>query len=625
MKNTVGGSFRRLLSCSVVAAVPVAAVFAEEPQGAPVIRLSETVVTPTRTPTPLEDVGSAVTVITRKEIEESQARLVTDLLRKVPGVFVAQSGRPGGQASVFTRGLNSNQTLFLLDGARIGNPLNGLVTLSNLTTDQIERVEVVRGPQSTLYGADALGGVVNLVTRKGGGQTGGAITLEAGSYESFRQAIDLWGSSGKFSGALSFSHLATNNAFPNDDFENYTVGGSATYQLTKNLQIDATFRYTKAENGVPGPVAVLPPNLTERLQDETIFGRIGATWTLFGIWQQSLFISENHEELFDRGNPFVVSDSRADSLQIGWQNNVKLAKDNTLTAGLDWYLNKGQYETVGATPFEETASNTAVYLQDQATFGRVSLTGGVRYDDNSSFGSRFTYRGAGVLRFDETGTRIKGSIGTGFKAPTLNDLFLGFPAFGSAPNPDLKPETSLGWDIGFEQDLGKRATVEARYFENDVDDLITFAAVGSSFMPINVERARTRGIESSLQLRPTDDLTFWVSYTWLAEAKNLTTGARLLRRPENVGTIGANYHFLDRWNIYTSATLVSARADIDAATFLPTQAKPYTKWDATLSVDINKHFQIFGRVENLIGDDYEEASGYPALGRVFWGGVTAKF
>ena len=625
MKNAVGGFCRRLLSCSVIAAVPVVATFAAEPDDGPLIRLGETVVTPTRTATPLENVGSAVTVLTREEIERSQTRAVSDLLRRVPGVSVVQSGRPGGQVSVFTRGLNSNQTLFLIDGARIGSPLNGLVTLSNLTPDQVERIEVVRGPQSTLYGADALGGVVNIVTRKGGGPFGGSATLEGGTYDSFRQIVDLWGGTKKFTGALSISHVGTNNPFPNDDYDNFTVGGSATYQPAANLQINGTFRYTKAENGLPGPVGVQAPNLTERLEDETFFGRIGMEWTLIDIWQQSLFISENHEELFDRGDPIALSTARSDVLQIGWQNNVKVCKDNTVTAGIDWYLNKGQYETVGATPFEKTVRNTAVYLQDQAGFGRVSLTGGVRYDDNSRFGSRFTYRGAGVLRFDETGTRIKGSIGTGFKAPTLNDLFLDFPAFGSVGNPALKPETSVGWDIGFEQDFGKLVTAEVRFFQNDIRDLITFTSVGPIFTPINVERARTRGIESSVQVRPIDDLTLWASYTWLAEGKNLTTDARLLRRPEHTGSIGANYHFLDRFNLNSTVTLVSARADIDAATFGPATNRPYAKWDLALSVDLNKHFRVFGRVENILDERYQEANGFPALGRVFWGGVTTKF
>src|SRR5207249_2498369 len=138
----------------------------------------------------------------------------------------------------------------------------------------------------------------------------------------------------------------------------------------------------------------------------TIFVRLGMELTVCEKWRQSFFVSENHEELFDRGNPFAVSDSRSNTVQIGWQHTISISKANTATAGLDWYENRGSYQTIGAIPFDESVDNIAGYLQDQVTlFDRLSLTGGVRYDDNSRFGSRFTYRGAGVLRIDETGTR----------------------------------------------------------------------------------------------------------------------------------------------------------------------------------------------------------------------------
>ncbi|MEO6785239.1 MAG: TonB-dependent receptor, partial [Chthoniobacteraceae bacterium] len=575
------------------------------------------------------------TLISRDEIEKSQTREVADLLRMVPGLSVVQSGRTGGQVSVFTRGMNSNQTLFLVDGARIGSPLNGLVTLSNLTTDQIERIEVVRGPQSTLYGSDALGGVINIVTRKGnelqkdGKNFGGSLTIEGGTHDAFRQAIDLWGAGKRVFGTFSFSHDSTNNVFTNDRYENTTAGGSLTFRPSDELQISGTVRYTNGRNGLPGAVSAMPENFTEHLLDETFFGRVAIDWKVNDIWQQTLSVSNTHENLYDTGNSFSQSLSHSDSFQIGWQNNFKLGKSNTLTAGLDWYLNKGMYSTVGATPFEKTIRNTAVYLQDQATFfERLTLTGGVRYDDNSRFGDEVTYQGTAVLRFDETHTRLKGSIGTGFKAPTLNDLYLTFPdsGFGAfLANPNLKPERSVGWDIGFEQDLGKHAMLSMRYFQNNIRGLITSTSTGSDLTQTNVDHARTAGIEATLNAHVTDDLTLWASYTWLAEAKNLTDGSRLLRRPEHTGTIGANWHFLQRCNLNTSLSLVSARADIDATTFGNTKDRAYAKWDAALSIEVCKNCEIIGRVENITDERYEEANGYPALGRIFWGGLKLKF
>ena len=639
MKNIVGGVCRRFVSLGVAVAAPVIPSFAAEEAG-PRLRLDETVITPTRTLTRLEKIGSAVTVITRDEIEKSQAHEVADLLRKVPGISVTQSGRTGGQVSVFTRGLNANQTLFLVDGARIASPLNGLVTLSNLTTDQVERIEVVRGPQSTLYGADAMGGVINIVTRKGDElrkgskgsdwrNFGGTVTIEGGSHDAFRQAVDVWGTGKMVSGSLSFSHDSTKNAYQNDAFENTTVGGSVTFRPSETFQISGTFRYTNGRNGLPGAVGAFAADPLENLRNESIFGRVALDWTLGEIWQQTLSISGTHENLYDVGNAFTQSLSHSDVFQISWQNNLKLSETNTLTAGIDWHQGNGMYSTAGAMPFDRSIQNTAVYVQDQATiFQRLTLTGGLRYDDNSRFGSQFTYQGTGVLRFDETGTRVKGSIGTGFKVPTLNDLYLSFPdtGFGAfLANPNLKPEKSVGWDIGIEQDLCKHATLGIRYFQNNIRDLIAPTSVGFDLTQTNVERARTAGIEATLNVKVSDDFTLWLAYTWLSEAKNLGTGERLKRRPEQTGTIGANWHFLERCNLNTSLTLVGARADIDAATFSTTKDRPYAKWDAALSVEVHKNLEIFGRVENITDERYEEANGYPALGRVFWGGVKMKF
>ena len=625
MKNIVDG-FVRLSSCSAVAAWSVAAAWAEEIDES----LPTVVITATRTLTPLENVGSAVSVITREQIEKSQARSLPDLLRTVPGVSVAQSGRPGGQTSVFVRGLNSNQTLFLIDGARITNPLNGLVTLSNLTPDQVERIEVVRGPESTLYGADAMGGAINIITKKGAGALSGSATLEGGSNNAFRQGLELSGTSGKFGGNLGFSHLETDNEYPNDDYENLTVNGSGTFRAMENLMFDATVRYTKAEAGVPGPVAFFPANPTERLKDETLFARVGMDWKIGDIWRQTLFVAETHEELFDRGNPFGISDSRSDILQVGWQHTLDLKKWGTFTAGLDWFDNRGEYETLGATPFDESVQTIAGYVQEQVTlFDRLTLTGGARYDDNSRFGARFTWRGAAVLRISESGTRVKASGGTGFKAPTLSDLFLSFPSDGPfaafVANPDLRPEKSTGWDVGIEQDLGAKATAGLRYFENDVRDLITFSFVAPNFTQTNIDRARTRGIEATLEVRPVQNLTLWANYTWLAEAKNLTTSAKLLRRPEQSGSAGASYRFFDRADLSTTVSLVGERDDIDPASFATVQNPSYAKWDVALSVDVQKNLRVFGRVENLLDDPYQEARGFPALGRVFWGGISARF
>jgi vitamin B12 transporter len=599
-----------------------------------VTRLPEVVVTATREATPLDDVGNAVTVISHDEIVNSQARSVPDLLRESAGLSVVQSGGPGGQTSVFTRGLNSDQTLFMIDGARINSPVTGLAALANLTPDQVERIEIVRGPQSTLYGADAMGGVVNIITRKSAGPPTGSVTLEGGSYGTFDQLADVSFATNKFGTTASFSHLYTDNPFPNDEFDNLNFADSLWYQILEKAALDATVRFTAADTGLPSEYndgKPLTPNPTDHLHDHNYFGRVGLKLDVSDTWQQTFFIAETHEELFEVG--VYPSDLRTDLAQVGWQNDVKLADWNTLTAGLDWYLNHGAYNTSGATPFNQSNNDVAGYVQDQATlWTRLTLTAGARCDHNSQFGDFVTGRGAGVLRFNETGTRLKASGGSAMRAPTLSDLYQSYPSVYGYPaflaNPNLKPEQSTGWDAGVEQDIGPRVTGSARYFENNIRDLITDVYEAPDFILENVNRVRTDGIELGLDARPVANLTCFANYTWLMEAKDLTgnTLTPRLRRPEHSANLGANYRFFNRFNAHTSLALVGSRYDYQVvAPYGIVRNGGYARWDVGLAADICKHCQVFVRLENLLDEKYEEVIGYPALGRTVIGGATAKF
>jgi vitamin B12 transporter len=351
------------------------------------------------------------------------------------------------------------------------------------------------------------------------------------------------------------------------------------------------------------------------LQNEILFGRAAVDVTATDWWQQTVFVAHTHEDL--RNLNVFPSVSRADVTQVGWQHTLPVAEWHTIVAGLDWYQQNSQFEGFGSA-FDATVDNTAVFVQDQVTlWKRLSLTGGGRLDHHSQFGDEFTYRFAGVLRVTES-TRFKASAGTAFKAPTLNDLF--FPGFS---NPALKPEESFGWDAGIEQDLcNGKATVGARFFQNSFDNLIAFPP--PTFLPDNVARARTQGVELTAETQPAKDLVLRAAYTFL-ETEDLATGLPLLRRPKHSGSIGADYRFCRRYALHTDATFVGRRDDFDPATFGRARNAGYVKWDLALAVDVTQHFQIFGRVENLLDDQYEEAKGFPALGRVVYVGGKVKF
>ena len=585
-------------------------------------RLPEVVVTATRTSTPVADVGNSVTVISQAEIVNSQARTLPDLLRESAGVSVVQSGGPGGQTSVFTRGLNSNQTLFMIDGVRVNSPVFGTAMLANLTPNQVERIEIVRGPQSTLYGADAVGGVVNIITRKGSGPLTGSATLEGGSYGTFNQLAEISGGQGKLSGGASVSHSYTDNPYPNDDFENLNLAGTLAYQVVEKATLDTTVRFTTTDTGLPSAYdqgKPLTPKPTDRLHDHNYFGRVGLQLDLADCWQSTLFVAETHEELFQVGSPYTRSELRTDLAQFGWQNDVTLADWNKLTAGFDAYLNHGDYSTPGATTFDKCNNDVAGYVQDQATlWNRFILTAGTRYDHNSQFGDSVTGRGAGVLRVDESGTRLKASGGSAFKAPTLSDLYqtypsaYGYPAF--LANPNLQPEESTGWDAGVEQDCGTVLTVSGRYFENNIKE--------------NVNRARTDGIEISLDARPVTNLTGWANYTWLIESKDLSHNSlsTRLRRPEHAANLGVSYRFFRRVTASTGVALVGSRYDYQVVSpWGIVRNGGYARWNLGLTGDVDKHFQVFVRLDNLLDEKYAEVIGYPALGRTVIGGATVKF
>jgi len=312
---------------------------------------------------------------------------------------------------------------------------------------------------------------------------------------------------------------------------------------------------------------------------------------------------------------------------------LTLADWNKLTAGFDAYLNHGAYITPGATAFDKCNNDVAGYLQDQATlWNRFILTAGTRYDHNSQFGDSVTGRGAGVLRFDETGTRLKAAGGSAFKAPALSDLYQSYPSVYGYPaflaNPNLQPEESTGWDAGLEQDLGSQVTASARYFENNIRNLIASVYQAPDFIKENVNRARTDGIEISLDARPVTNLTCWANYTWLIESKDLShdTLNTRLRRPEHSANLGTSYRLFNRVTVSTGLALVGSRYDYQVVSpWGIVRNGAYAKWNLGLTGDINKHFQAFVRLDNLLDEKYAEVIGYPALGRTVMGGATVKF
>jgi vitamin B12 transporter len=638
--------YRLLSYCAVL--VVSSAVLAEEPavpaESASTNRLPEVVVTATRVPTAVETTPTSISVITRDQIAAQQATTVADVLRNQAGVEVARTGQPGQQTSVFMRGANYDNTLVLIDGIRVNNGFNNAFDFANLPVDNIERIEVLRGPQSTLYGSEALGGVINIVTRKGADTLTGAATVEGGSHDSLHSHVEFVApikmrDTGTLTMAGDGGYFTTDNDRPNNYLNSWNGSGRATWEVSDRFRATLLGTYLQSKAGSPGDRFTKDPN--DWLLNENSMVGLTLQGQPLDFWDIKLTLAHSHDRSFydsppNPGSSFpstfteltTVSRDQVDMQHIFTINDqhkilVGGTYDNTRANDLQLLSMTGYAST---NKIDRPITDKAVYGQYEFTpVQRFTFTAGGRLDDYNTFGSHATYRFGGRWTTPVTETILRASVGTGFRAPAVRDLYSP-AAFGG--NPNLQPERSLGWDAGVEQSfMDGKLRIGATYFQNEFDNLI--GRNSTTNVLININRAQTIGAETFVAWTPLTNLTVRATYTWLADAQDLTTSQRLLRRPEHSGSFGVTYRFLDRFTANLDTALVGSRPDAfyDPVTYATKRVTNggYVKVDIGLSCDISKHFTVFGRVENLLDEHYEEIFGYPALGRAFWAGGTAKF
>jgi len=600
--------------------------------------VEEVVITATRIETLSEEVASSITVVSGDEIENKQKITVFDALRGVPGIDVVQQGGPGQVTSIFIRGAESAHTLVLVDGIEMNDPISPVRTydFANLGTDNIERIEILRGPQSTLYGSDAIGGVINIITKKGKGRPVFTVSNEGGSFETFKESIGMNGGSQLINYALSGSRFntdgisAANKKYGNheeDGYENTSVSARVGLTPSEGFGADFILRYIDADTDLDnygGPGGDDPNYMGKSKQ---LFFRTQASFALFNdLWEHEIgFSTADYERDYDNdpdpAHPSDLERSSYDSniLKFDWQNNVYLNDINTIIFGVEteeekgksYYYSESLFGPYTSTFTKKSARITGYYLQDQVkAFESFFATLGVRFDDHSKFGSKTTYRIAPAYLIRQTETKIKASCGTGFKAPTLYQLY------SSYGNRYLDPEKSKAWDIGIEQHLLKDIlSLGTTYFRNDFNNLIDFDLSTSRYK--NVFKAKSEGFELFASLKPINELMVRASYTY-TNTEDKATGEDLLRRPKDKMGLDVNYHFLERGNINLNIIYVGKRDDIyfDPFTYSSTRValSRYTLVNLAASYDITKNFKVFGRVDNLFDEDYEEIKGYGTPG-----------
>lgn len=624
----------RFLSASLLLALTPISVSATPNESGS--QLTPIVVTATRTETPQNQIASAVTVIDRRAIEQSGKSRVSELLRSVPGLSLVQQGGPGQVTSVFMRGTESNHVLVLIDGVEISDPsvFGGQVDFSNLLVENVERIEVVRGPQSTLYGSDAIGGVIQIFTRQ---NTGSNYHLEIGEFATVSTGAALRRSFGNHSFGLSADVLDTagtsvanphrGNHDEKDAYRNSTLSLNWATRVNEALELSFNTRLQNADaeldtffnpfNPAEDFVAHDPDFESETDQS---FSRLQARWEDPANQrnQRIAYSYSSHDRSTDNGPkgadsvPFEREFS-ANKSKLDWQGNMQW-QSHGLTAGAE--VEKDRARTSG---FSDSIENTAVYLQDRVQFlPQFSTSFGARYDKHDLFGNEITWRIAPLYTLS-SGTQIKASYGTGFKAPSLTELFDN--SFGSA-NPDLKPETSHGWDIGIEQPFAS-GYVELIYFRNEIEDLINFDL--ASFKNENIDEAETRGYEFIAAYTPITRLDLKLSYT-RSKSEDSSTGEALLRRPEGEAALHITWQSTTKLRLGLAARYVGERDDYFGFNTFPASQgigslPSYKVFDINAGYLLSPAWRLTLRVDNVADEEYEEAAGYAAPGRAAYVGV----
>ena len=563
------------------------------------------VVTATLEPEPAAEIAATVEVIESEEIELRQSELVLDLLRTLPGLSVTQSGSPGKVASLFTRGTSSAHTLVLLDGVVLNDPVLGGFDWATPAPEGLERVEVVRGPYSALWGSSAVGGVVQLVTRAPATSIWD-VRLEGGSHDYLRAGVSAAAPLGPLAFDLSGHLRRGEGELDNDFFDGEQAHLRADWRPHDGLRVGLLGRAADARIGLPFDFFGAPSPRREQASESELVA-LPVDWTR-GDWRfEGLLARTDSElELSDPDDAFAASTNLAEREQaralVAWNSSSAF----WIAGGVERERQTASTASAFGPGLEEARQTTdAAFAQAAWSGERTRLEAGVRYDDHSAFGSETSARGGVVVSLGER-ARLRASYGESFRAPSLGDLY--FPFFG---NPELRPERGESVELGVEAELGI-SRLRLTGFRNDLDDLIQFDPV--LFLPFNIGRARTEGVEASLESRA-DRWRARLDGTWL-DTEDRDTGAPLPRRPEWSAS-GLAFWTEESWDAGATVRYVGEREDLGRAPLAS-----YTTVELAGSWRALGWLAPYARVENALDRAYEEAVGFPAPGRTWVVGVA---
>jgi len=639
---------------------------AEETSTEEVVKTEEVVVSATKTEIPVKQVTSAVEIITGEQLQQRRVKTVAEALRLAQGLAVFQSGGPGTLVDVRMRGGTPEQTLVLIDGAIVNSATLGSYDFAHLTTDNIERIEILRGSQSMLWGSDAMGGVINITTKRGRDTPNIAGFFEYGSFNTLREGANLTGKKGPVDFALSLSRWDSasfsainyrRGATERDGYHNWQGSARLGAALPKEGRLEFDFRWMNGIVNLDGfafnfatfqsdPADVL--GAKSESKQYILAGNF--TQSISSWWSQKLTLSRATDNLVSRsgtvdrnlvtgvaGVPFPLnSEIDTTSNRIEWQHNFQLGKPLLLTAGYQFREQQGEnidLITNMTTIANKIISSNAGFAEAQLNlWDRLFGTAGIRQDEYNVFGSATTYRVTGGYLHQETGTKLRGSYGTGFRAPTINQLF--FPDFG---NPNLQPEKSQGLDVAVDQTLfNDRVVLSVGYFWTRYRNLILavsdpvacgFTLFG--FCAQNIGLSRATGVEASAKFKlvrdqpwiKSLDLQFQYTYT---DAQNLTNSpeTQLPKWPLNQWSTILSYQPIEPLRVNLEGRFVGQRFN---DTLNEESLPQFYVWNISATYDVNKRIQVYTRADNLFNEKYEEVLFFGTPIRSIFGGVRMNF
>ncbi|SDT99444.1 vitamin B12 transporter [Verrucomicrobium sp. GAS474] len=584
--------------------------------------LDPVIVTATRIPEPLSQTSSSVTVISAKEIEDNGYQNVVQALQNVPGLRTATPGTPGQVTGVFIRGMNSNQTLVLIDGKRLPQGFDGAYDITDLPLDNVERIEVARGPLSAVQGNSAAGGVINIITKSGQGMKKPeyAVTVEAGSFNTFHETVSARGAQGKFDYSAAYSSLLTSNQRRNNDYDRENATANLGYQAYDDVRLSlaSAYRVTTVQN----PGSVPSSSLKKWQQWETWSVSPTLDWKTTEAWSQSLSFQHSQQRMANDNEPSANNRQQVNSNEVDWNHTITPIETLSIAAG-------GQFEDKTTWQYDDslrsltynnhqTNKNVHTGVDWEALPG-WHLVPSVSLDGYSDYGDFFNWRAATSYVVPATKTKFLGSYGTSTTAPS-DQNFLTYGGF-QIPNFNLKPEQTRGWEAGAEQPFfGGKWTVGGTFFENSIDNLI-YTPVAT---PLNLRHTRTQGVEVTTGIHPIKELDITAAYTYL-DAINTDTMARLVRRPRNETSFDVTGRPAENVTLALGGSWLNGMQDTDAATFATFNPKNIfsTRFAATWKITSN--VSVFGRIENLLNNHYEEIPGYPTLSQAFYAGFKLTY